>query len=115
MTIHSIYKKDNLAIPKQVVTVVDLGYRDIEKNYPKQLSSTALPCKKKRNQKELFRGKKEYNKNYCKKRIVVEHAICRLKKYRIMSDIFRNKLKKYNKMSDIVAGLVSYRIIKQHH
>jgi hypothetical protein len=26
---------------------------------------------------------------------VVEHTISRLKKYRIMSDIFRNKLRKY--------------------
>ena len=36
----------------------------------------------------------------------MEHTISRLKKYRIMSDIFRNKLRKYNKISDIVAGLV---------
>jgi len=34
----------------------------------------------------------------------------------ILSDVFRNKLmKKYNKVSDIVAGLVNYRIMKQHH
>jgi hypothetical protein len=42
------------------------------------------------------------------------YYICRLKKYRIMSDIFRNKLRKYDKVSDIVpAGLVNYRIMSQ--
>jgi hypothetical protein len=41
----------------------------------------------------------------------VEHAICRLKKYRIMGSIFRNRLKKYDKVSDIVSGLVNYRIM----
>jgi hypothetical protein len=43
----------------------------------------------------------------------VEHTICRLKKYRIMSDIFRNRLRKYDRILDIVAGLVNYRIMKQ--
>ena len=43
----------------------------------------------------------------------MEHTICRLKKYRIMSDIFRNKLRKYDKVSDIVAGLTNFRIMNQ--
>ena len=38
-----------------------------------------------------------------------------IKKYRILEDVFRNRLKKYNKVSDIIAGLVNYRIMKQHH
>src|SRR5439155_735266 len=46
-----------------------------------------------------------------KKRIVIEHTISKLKKYRILSDVFRNKLRKYNKVSDIVSGLVNYRIM----
>ncbi|MER5175298.1 MAG: transposase family protein, partial [Candidatus Nitrosocosmicus sp.] len=57
---------------------------------------------------------KEYNRIHSKKRIVVEHTISRLKKYRIQSDVFRNKLRKYNKVSDIVAGLVNYRIMNQY-
>jgi hypothetical protein len=48
-------------------------------------------------------------------RIVVEHTICRLKKYRVMSDVFRNRLRKYNRISDIVTGLVNYRILNQQN
>ncbi len=109
---YDIYKNNHPDIPKQVIIVVDLGYLGIEKDFPEQLS--ALPYKKKRNQ-ELSQEEKEYNTIHSKKRIIVEHTISRLKKYRIMSDIFRNKLRKYNKVSDIVAGLVNYRIMNQHH
>ena len=91
--------------------MLDLGYLGAEKDFPEQLS--ALPYKKKRNQQELSAEEKEYNKIHSKKRIVIEHTICRLKKYRIHSEVFRNKLKRYNKVSDIVAGLVNYRIINQ--
>ena len=109
---YDVYKKNHPVIPKQVVTVIDLGYLGIEKDYPEQL--WALPCKKKRNQ-DLLQEEKEYNKFHSKKRIVIEHTICRLKKYRILADVFRNKLKKHDKVSDIVAGLVNYRIMKQNH
>ena len=53
----------------------------------------------------------EYNLQHAKRRIVIEHTICRLKKYRIMNDVFRNRLKKYDMVSDIVSGLVNYRIM----
>ncbi len=44
--------------------------------------------------------------------MVIEHAICRIKKYRIMNDVFRNKLRKYDRISDIVSGRVNYRMMK---
>ena len=111
MTIYSIYKKNHPVTPKEVVNVVDLGYLGIEKDFPEQLS--ALPYKKKRNQ-DLSDEEKEYNKIHSRKRMVVEHTICKLKKYRIMSDTFRNRLRKYNRILDIVTGLVNYRMMNQH-
>ncbi len=108
---YDIYKKNHPITPKQVVNVVDLGYLGIENDFPEQLS--ALPYKKKINQDELPPEEKEFNKIHSKKRVVIEHTICRVKKYRIMNDMFRNKLKKYNKVSDIVSGLVNYRIMNQ--
>jgi len=108
---YDVYKNNHPMTPKQVVNVFDLGYRGVEKDFPEQLS--ALPHKRNRKQEELPQKEKEYNKIHSKKRIIVENTICRLKKYRIMSDIFRNKLRKYDKVSNIVAGLVNYRIMSQ--
>jgi hypothetical protein len=106
---YDVYKNNHPATPKQVVNVIDLGYLGVEKDFPEQLS--AIPNRKKRNL-ALSEEEKEYNVIHSKKkRIVIEHTICRLKKYRILSDIFRNKLRKHNKVSDIVAGLINYRIM----
>ncbi len=41
---------------------------------------------------------------------MIEHTIARLKKYKIINDVFRNRLRKYDRISDIVSGLVNYRI-----
>ena len=105
---YNIYKKNRPMIPNQVVNVFDLGYLGVEKDFPEQLSF--MPNRKKRNLK-LTQEEKEYNKDHSKKRIVIEHTICRLKKYRILADVFRNRLRKHNKVSDIVSGLVNHRIM----
>jgi hypothetical protein len=106
------YKKNHPVTPKEVVNVVDLGYPSVEKDYPEQLST--LPCKN-RNQEELSQEEKEYNKFHSKKRILIEHTICKIKKYKILADVFRNKLRKYNKISDIVSGLLNYRIMNHYY
>lgn len=90
------------------MTMYDLGFFGVETDYPEQKSS--LPVKRKKNQ-ILTEEKKEYNREHSRRRIVVEHAICRIKKYRIMNDTFRNRLRKYDRISDTVAGLVNYRIM----
>jgi hypothetical protein len=105
---YDIYKKNHPITPKEVVNVFDLGYLGVEKDFPNQLSS--LPNRKKRSMK-LSQEELEYNKSHSKIRIVIEHTICRLKKYNILADVFRNKLRKYSKVSDIVSGLINYRIM----
>ena len=110
---YDIYKENHPLTPKQVVNVVDLRYLGIKKDFPQQLSS--IPNRKKRNLLQLSTEQKEYNQGHAQKRIIIGHTICRLKKYRILADIFRNKLKKYNKVSDIVSGLVNYRIMNHHN
>ncbi len=96
---YKIYKKNHPITPKKVDNGLDLGFLGIEKDYPEQKS--VLPIKKKRNQ-DLTLEEKEHNKSHSKKRIVIEHAICRIKKYKIMSDVFRNRLKKYESFRHII-------------
>jgi hypothetical protein len=105
---YNVYKNHHPSTPKDVVNVFDLGFLGVEKGFPEQKSS--LPYKRRKN-KSLSAEEKEYNRNRAKMRLIVEHTICRTKKFRIMSLIFRNKLQRYNKISDIVTGLVNYRIM----
>ncbi len=77
-------------------SILNIGFLGVEKDYPEQISS--LPIKKKKGNQDLTMEEKEYNRIHSKKRIVIEHAIiCRLKKYRIMSEVFRNRLRNYDK------------------
>ncbi len=105
---YNIYKTNRPTTPEDVVNVFDLGFLGVENDFPEQKSS--LPFKKKRSN-PLSVEKKGYNRIHAKARVVVEHTICRIKKFRIMSDVFRNRLKRYNRISDIVTGLVNYRIM----
>jgi hypothetical protein len=105
---YKVYKDNHPNIPKDVTSMYDLGFFGVETDYSKQKSS--LPIKSKKNQ-ILTKKEEEYNRNHSSRRIVVEHAICRLKKYRIMNDVFRNRLRKYDRISDMIAGLVNYRIM----
>src|SRR6476659_414680 len=109
---YDIYKKNHPIAPKDVVNVFDLGYFGVEKDFPQQLSS--LPNRKERNL-QSSEEQKEFNRGHAKNRIVIGHTICRLKKYRILADVFRNRLNKHNKISDIVSGLINYRIMKQQN
>ena len=105
---YKVYKDNHPNVPKDVTSMYDLGFFGVETDYSKQKSS--LPIKRKKNQ-ILTKKEEEYNRNHSSRRIVVEHAICRLKKYRIMNDVFRNRLRKYDRISDMIAGLVNYRIM----
>jgi hypothetical protein len=58
------------------------------------------------------RPEKEYNKHQsAEDSDRTCHAICRIKKHRIMNDVFRIKLRKCDKISVIVCGLINYRIM----
>jgi hypothetical protein len=105
-----IYKKNHPVTPKEIINVCDLGYLGVETDFSEQLSF--IPNRMKRNI-DLHKKKKSITKFIRKK--MIDTTICKLKKYRILSDIFRNKLRKYTRVSDIVSELVNYRIINQYH
>jgi len=105
---YKVYKDNHPKLPEDVVSLFDLGFLRVEKEYPEQRS--LIPVKKEKDC-ELTVKKKMYNHKHSKRRIVIEHAICRIKKYRIMNDVFRNRLRRYDKVSDMVSRMVNYRIM----
>ncbi len=108
---YDIYKKNHPVTPYHVTSVFDLGYLGVGKDYPEQIAF--IPNKKKKDQ-GLSAEEKECNKSHSKRRVVIEHTICRMKKYRILADVSRNRLRKHDRVSDIVSGLVNYRIMNSH-
>ena len=114
---YSIFKRNHPALPQGVRPVVDLGYDGIQNDYPEM--EPMVPFKR-RGKGKGHRGEKgrrltphqrAFNTEVSKARVVVEHTISRLKKFRIRADEFRNRLKHYDVMSSIVSGLVNLRIL----
>ena len=114
---YAIFKGNHPTLPKGVRPGVDLGYDGIQNDYPEM--KPIIPFKRRspgRGHRDakgtgLTHSQKSFNKKLSKARVVVEHTIARVKKFRIMGEEFRNRLKRYDVMTDIVSGLVNLRIL----
>ena len=73
-------------IPKEIPIELDLGYKGLEKEY----QGIIIPHKKPR-KGELTETQKQQNREIASSRIRGEHAIGLCKRYRCVSDVFRNR------------------------
>lgn len=95
----------------QVIGRFDLGYLGVKRDYPK--ASIIHGIKRNRWKRKLTRSEKIFNTKCSKKRIVAEHAIANLKKYRILGDIYRNNKERYSMIFASVASLVNFRMLSR--
>jgi hypothetical protein len=112
---YALYKHSHPDLPSNVCLGLDLGYKGIEKDYPKL--NCVLPVKRKNPGRgkrgvkgpELSAEQKAFNYELSKERMVVEHTFSRVKKFHIWADEFRNRLRHYDIATDIVCGLINFR------
>jgi len=106
---YDMFKKNGPPpIPPEVEIGVDLGYQGIEKDYPDM--NVNIPVKKPKG-KEFTKKQKRQNKKLRKERVIVEHTISKMKKFRIMGEEFRNRLTRYDRMTSIICGLVNFTVL----
>ena len=106
---YDIFKTNHPRVPPEVNCNLDCGYEGVQKDCPE--TNTTTPYKRRRGMGELTMEQKSFNYELAKERVVVEHTISRMKKFRIMGDEFRNRLRWYDRAADIVSGLVNLRIM----
>lgn len=88
---------------------VDLGYQGFESDYAAK--TVLIPFKKKKNEKELCDLKKAYNRKLAQWRIVVEHAIGGMKRYRVLAERIRLKsIDQIDTILEVCAGLWNFHI-----
>ena len=92
-------------IPKQATFIADLGYLGIKKESLDR--KIYLPYKKNKGQKELSIEQRKFNRALSKERVIIEHVIGRIKKFRICSDVYRGKEDNYNIIFRNIAALVN--------
>ena len=109
---YTVWKKTDPFIPEDVEVGMDLGYQGMKDDFPNLKSH--LPIKKPRGRR-LSEEARRHNKKLGKERIIVEHVISRIKKFRIIGQEFRNRLKSYNTKTSIVTGLINFKLMMKNN
>lgn len=92
-------------IPDEVSILADTGFQGIQKQHP----NVFIP--KKRSKYYLFtESDRQWNRLISSTRIVVEHAIAGIKRYKVAADIFRNKNGLDDIFMELSAGLWNYHL-----
>jgi DDE superfamily endonuclease len=84
----------------------DLGFQGINSKNPDHY--IVLPIKKPRG-KELSQLAKELNKMHSKRRVRAEHAISRVKKFKICGQTYRGRVKNHNTVFRGVVAFVNFK------
>lgn len=96
------------SIPEDVQVNLDRGYEGAEDRYPN--NKVYKPKRAQRNH-PLTLFEKLYNHLINKTRILVEHVIGRLKKFRIVSELYRNRRSAHADYLVAVVGLINFRAL----
>jgi len=95
-------------IPVAIRQRMDLGFTGYHKQYPDHCVS--MPVKKPKN-KALSQTVRKQNARKSRIRVLIEHAICGVKRFRITTDVFRNKLKDFDDTAMLISsGLWNYHL-----
>ena len=84
---------------------VDSGYQGISKLH----ENSSIP-KKKTKKNPLTKEEKKHNHEISKKRIEVENVLASLKRFRILSDRYRNRRRRFGLRFNIIAGVHNYEL-----
>ena len=102
---------DWLTNNSQITCYGDLGYQGVNKDYPD--ANFKLPYKRNRSKKELTRSEKIMNTKQRKKRITVEHTFAHLKKFRILSETYRNSKNNYSAIFKSICFVSNLRMLER--
>ena len=95
-----LFKDKFIGIDELIQILADSGYQGIIEFH----LNSKTPVKKHKNQ-ELTAEEKAYNRELSRIRILIENVNRRIKRFRIMSDRYRNKRKRHGLRMTILCGL----------
>jgi len=93
--------------PEKTCLRFDSGYQGIKQDNPDHY--IVLPTKKPRGQ-ELSELAKEHNRANSKRRVIAEHVLSRLKKFRICGNLYRGCLDSYNQTFRNIASILNFKL-----
>ena len=102
-----LYKRSNLCIHPSMRAATDTGFLGIAKLHP----NSRQPKKRSKNH-PLSKADKRFNREVARERILNEHVIGALKRFRIISDRYRNRRKRFGLRFNLIAGIYNHDLPK---
>lgn len=100
-----LFKDSKIGINPEVIVVADSGYQGLQKIHNK----TELP-KKQSKKHPLTKADKKRNREISSTRILNENVIGVVKRFRIISERYRNRRKRFNLRFNLVAGIYNFEL-----
>lgn len=100
-----LFKESKMLIHHKVKVITDTGYQGIQKIH----NNSELP--KKRNKKNpLTKNDKTNNRRLAIERVLNENVISMLKRFKIISDKYRNRRKRFGLRFNLIAGIYNFEL-----
>jgi hypothetical protein len=101
-----LFKESKVGIREQVEVIVDTGYQGLNKLH----SKTSIP-KKRRKGHSLSKQNKKENKVLSSKRVLIENVIGMLKRFKILSERYRNRRRRFCLRFNLIAGIYNAELL----
>jgi len=102
-----LFQESKLHVVASSKVLVDSGYTGIKKIH----SNVEVP-KKRTKKKKLKREEKRQNREISSQRVTNEHVIGFLKRFKILSERYRNRRKRFGLRFNLIAGICNYELPK---
>jgi hypothetical protein len=100
-----LFKESRVHIKENDKATTDTGYLGIKKIH----SNTSLP-KKKSKHNPLTKEDKIRNRELSSERVLNEHVLGKLKRFKIISDRYRNRRKRFGLRFNLIAGIYNFEL-----
>lgn len=98
-----LFKESRVHIHEDIQAETDTGYQGIDKIH----ANCVLP-KKRTKKTPLTKDEKRRNKEISSQRVTNEHAIGFIKRFKILSERYRNRRKRFGLRFSLIAGICNY-------
>ena len=99
-------KESKVPILKNTEVIVDSGYQGLQEIHPNVL----IP-KKKSKKKPLTKKQKHNNRQISKMRIVIENVFAVLKRFKIITEKYRNRRKRFALRFNLIASIYNLQLL----
>ena len=101
-----LFKSSQIHLKPGAQLTADSSYQGITKLH----TNSVLPKKSSKNH-PLSKQDQKQNRSISRKRIAVEHVIALVKRFRILSEHYRNRRKRFSLRFSLIAGICNFELL----